>query len=220
MVLSKQQSAPIVVRPFFSLDQIETSSFPARYTKWHWLACGSPIRKLPSCQPVRPPLSRSVQRGSFPHRHGGTSTLTLKEFLTDAMPMPQARFARARSKPLLVAPDAGRPQKPLYTTSRPLHNDLLLGGEHLFWLLHLLSREIEQSRWFKAPVRLAVHGGAQVVLSEAFRHLPGARGATRDIDYISHTRERAAINAGYSDACLHKCVKRAAKASASWVRAG
>ena len=149
--LSKQQSAPIVVRPFFSLDQIETSSFPARYTKWHWLACGSPIRKLPSCQPVRPPLSRSVQRGSFPHRHGGTSTLTLKEFLTDAMPMPQARFARARSKPLLVAPDAGRPQKPLYTTSRPLHNDLLLGGEHLFWLLHLLSRARSSSRGGSRP---------------------------------------------------------------------
>ena len=136
-----------------------------------------------------------------------------KTSCTYALLLPQAGFTRARSQPRLVTPDAGRLQKLVYKTGLPRHNDLLLGREHLLRLLHLLSREIEQSRWFKAPVLLAVHGGAQVVLSEAFRHLPGARGATRDIDYISHTREHAAINAGYSDVCLRKCVKRAAKSS-------
>ena len=96
----------------------------------------------------------------------------------------------------------------------PPRNGLPLNRSDLTTLLTLLSDEIGRSGWFTIPVRLAVHGGAQIVLHGDIAWVSGVRLTTRDVDYLGQPFEQEAMRRGHlnAHACLRECIMRAAMA--------
>ncbi|KAI0631366.1 hypothetical protein C8Q77DRAFT_129770 [Trametes polyzona] len=92
--------------------------------------------------------------------------------------------------------------------SLPDHNEVLLTRDSLLSILHDLSQRL--LRYFGAPVRLVVHGGAVMVLHPQL----ACRESTRDVDYLHRSLEKEWTARGVLDAGarLRKCIRGTARA--------